>query len=161
MISKSREQVIDKFFKEFFTWKADNIGMWIVAGFMEVICVGLMCIPFQNMIEEGLVGIAAILAVSGAWYYINPYIFYMDEGKRRRIYYVINYLPVSLKELRIFRLKKVTLFCVKMFLIFLVGQMIFALIFFHGISWGNLIYPFVCGLVAPMVSAAISIWTVA
>lgn len=161
MISKNREQVIDKFFKEFFTWKADNIGMWIVAGFMEVICVGFMCIPFQNMIEEGLVGIAAILAVLGAWYYINPYIFYMDEGKRRRIYYVINYLPVSLKELRIFRLKKVTLFCLKMFLIFIVGQLIFALICFHEISWGNFIYPFVCGLVAPMVSAFLSIWAVA
>ncbi len=161
MISKSREQMLEQFFKEFFTWKADNIGIWIVAGMLEFVCVILMCIPFQNMQEDGLMGIAAILAVGGAWYYINPYIFYLNEGKRNRIYHVINYLPVSLKELRLFRLKKVTLFCVKIFLVFLVGQMIFALIFFHGISWGNLIYPFVCGLVAPMLSATISVWTVA
>ena len=153
MISKNREQMLNNFFKEFFTWKADNIGIWILAGLLEFVCAILMFIPFQNAREEGVMGFAALLAILGTANYINPYIFYLNEGKRNRIYKVINYLPVSLKELRLFRLKKVTLFCVKMFLIFLAGQVIFSLICFHGISWGNLIYPFVCGLVAPMLAS--------
>ena len=161
MISKSREQVLDKFYKDFFTWKADNIGYWILVGIMETICVFFMCMPFQDISEDGFVGFAAIIAVWGAWFYINPYIFYMKEGKRKRIYHVINYLPVSIKELRIFQLKKVALFCCIMFLIFLVVQMMFAWICFREISWGNLIYPFVCGFVAPMLSYVLSIWSVA
>lgn len=161
MISKSREQMLNHFFKEFFTWKADNIGMWILAGVLEVICVIAMCIPIQDKPADGLVLLVTLLAVQGVSFYINPYIFYLNEGKRTRIYPLINYLPVSRKELRIFQLKKATLFCVKMFLIFLVGQMMFALICFHEIGWGNLIYPLICGLVAPMISGVISIWAVA
>ena len=100
------------------------------------------------------------MSLTGAVYYINPYIYYQNEGKRESIYEVIKFLPVSRRELRIFRLKKVVLFCLKLFPIFLGGQIISALVCFRSIGWENLLYPFVFGLVTPLLLAGSSLWAV-
>ena len=159
-IDKDREEVLAGFFKNFFSWKADNIGYWIVAAMAELYAIVVMCIPFQNLIKENIWRVTFILTVGGAIEYICPYIFYRDGRKNRRIYDTIKYLPVSLEELKLFRLKKSVKFCLKMFGIFFAGQIIFSLICFHQIGWGNLLFPIIGGLLIPLVMSGIYVWTV-
>lgn len=154
MIDKRKELVLEKFFKDFLSWKVDNLSYWILAGIFETICVIFMCIPYQKMSVEDL-WVPIMVGVAGTMFYISPYIYYRNEGKEERIYDIICYLPVSLRELRMFRLKKTILFCLKMYLIFFAGQIIFSLICYHGISWGAFLYPFVLGLVVPLLLTGI------
>lgn len=159
-IDKSREEVLNSFFKDFFSWKADNIGYWILAAMVELEAVCVMCIPFQNINKKNIWWISLILIVCGVIEYINPYIYYKDDRKNRCIYDTIKYLPVSLEELKLFRWKKSVKFCLKMFGIFFAGQIIFSLICFHQIGWGNLLFPIVGGLLIPLVMSGIYVWTV-
>lgn len=159
-IDKSREEVLNSFFKDFFSWKADNIGYWILAAMAELEAVCVMCIPFQNLNKKNIWWISLLLIVGGVIEYINPYIYYRDERKNRRIYDTIKYLPVSSEELKLYRLKKRVIFCLKMFAIFFVGQIISSLICFHQISLSNLLYPIVGGLLFPLVMSGLYVWTV-
>ncbi len=149
MMDKNREQLLSGFFKEFFTWKADNLMYWILAGIADTGGIVAMCIPYQNM-SKNLWGLAALLVYAGAAEYISPYIFYQSGTKSERVYDTIKYLPVSLRELKLFRIKKVTIFCLKMFAIFLAGQLILSLICFQTIGLGNFLYPLVSGLIVPL-----------
>ena len=148
-MDKDREQLLNSFFKEFFTWKADNLGLWILAGIADTGAIVAMCIPYQN-ITKNTWGIATLLVYAGVMEYISPYIIYQSGTQSKRFYDTIKYLPVSLSELKLFRIKKVIIFCLKMFVIFLAGQLICSLICFHTIGWGNILYPLVCGLIIPL-----------
>ena len=159
-IDKEREEVLTGFFKNFFSWKADNIGYWIVAVMVELEAVVVMCIPFQNLNKENVWWVSLLFVVGGALLYISPYIYYRDGMKERHIYDTIKYLPVSSEELKFFRWKKSGIFCLKMFGIFFAGQMISSLICFQQIGWSNLLFPIVGGLLLPLVMSGLHIWTV-
>ena len=46
------QRKVRKFYKEFLSWKAENIGVWIGTGFIEVLFAVMMMIPYQEMLHD-------------------------------------------------------------------------------------------------------------
>ena len=42
---KKEQQKVRAFYKEFLSWKAESIGQWIGAGFLEVVFGIMMMVP--------------------------------------------------------------------------------------------------------------------
>ena len=149
MIDQKQQKVIAEFFKDFHSWSASNIGMWIGAGFFIMFQLIFMWIPYQDMAEDNLSGLMLIFSVWGAFLYILPYVSYNVMGKQYRIYDKIKYFPVSLQQLRLFRLKKLAKFCSITFVVFLAGQLLFSYIGYHEIGIGSILYPVIGGFLIP------------
>lgn len=150
---KKQQETLQIFFTNFLSWDTGNIGQWIVTGIMEVVLGIFLWIPYQEMSKEGHDSIRVLLFPSlwGAMTYLLPYIQFTEDKRNKRVYEKLKYLPISLKELRYFRLKKLTVFCFKLFLIFLAGQLFFSAVFFHEITLANIAYPAFYGLILPLV----------
>lgn len=153
---KKQQRMLDAFFKEFFTWNVQHVGMWLLTGIMILSFVCFMMVPYQEIVapSEEHVNIEAwliLMGIAGLNYYLMPYSRYNDGTKGRFIYIYekIKYLPVSLKELRIFRIRKVFWFCLKLFVVLLIGQLVFAEIGFGEIVLGNFLYPFIFAFLIP------------
>lgn len=98
-MDKNRMQIYEVFYKEFFTWKADNIGNWLVTGIMEFAMGIFMCIPYQEIRKADLIPFVWFFALCGGMFYLMPYLKSSDGGKLCRIYEKIKYLPISLQEI--------------------------------------------------------------
>lgn len=147
-VHNRQQQILEMFFKEFLSWKADNIGVWIAAVMLEILQGICFCIPYQMVGKsdmELLIGIELFCGVFGTMTYLMPYVRFTEKKGQVNIYKKLKYLPVSLKEIRIFRLKKLVRFCFRLFLIFLAVQLFLVLLCYHQIALGNLWYPFVFG----------------
>lgn len=150
MTDKKQQAVIAEFFKEFHSWSATNVGVWLGAGFCTVLQGILLMIPYQGMAKDNLDSLILLFGMWGAILYINPYVFFPEKGKQYRIYDKLRYFPVSLKQLRIFRLRKLGQFCSITFVVFLAGQLLFSYIGYREIGLGNLLYVVIGGLVIPL-----------
>lgn len=156
---KKEQQILQGFFKEFFTWSAENIGQWIVAGIMMVLLGICMLMPFQEFQndERTMLVVASYAGIIGGWSYLNPYLHFSEDKKRRRIYEKLQYLPVSLKALRMFRFRKLATFYLRLLPIFYVEQLFMSFLIYRGITWGNVLYPLVSGFLFPVVVLGLTV----
>jgi len=152
-----REQIYESFYKELFSWKADNIGLWITAGLFEFFHGCMMSFPYQDMAEDNMLGFSAFFGMWGVMCYISPYLQYTEQGKSTKLYDKLQYLPISLKELQTYRTKKLAIFCFKMFSIFLVLQLFFAFISYRMITLANILYVVICGFIIPFVISMLAV----
>lgn len=150
----NREQEkIFAFYKEFWSWKADNIGMWIGAGIVEVLFGIFMMIPYPEMQSDmGFVVLPMIMGFGGAAMYIAPYISFREGQDTVSIYEKIKYLPIDYLEVKKMRLRKLVQFVAKVFVIIFVCQMFFTYYGFGAIRPEDVIYAVLVGLVWPIVS---------
>ena len=157
-MDERQQQTIAEFFKDYNSYTAANIGMWIGAGLAEFFLGIFMCFPYQDIKMDAFADLMIFFSFWGAWLYIMPYIAYYTEGKKHRIYDKLKYFPVSLRQLRLFRMKKLIRFCLIVFGFFLVGQLFFAFISYGRIELCNLLYPLIGGFIIPFgVSAVVCI----
>ena len=149
-----QHRILDKFYKEFFSWSCLNIGYWIMSGIGVMIQTIFMFVPYQEICKDGfdrtVIFYVAMSASTAVFMYIMPYTRFKDKGELGTIYNKIKNLPISASVLRSYRLKKVISFTLKLFCISFVGQMFTSLIFFQEITMNNILYPVVCGLVIPL-----------
>ena len=142
---------VRKFYKTFLSWKAENIGMWIGAGFLEILFAISMMIPLQEIVyEPGLVTFPFLLSVLGAMLYIRPYQVFVEERQETSIYEKIKYLPIDIAEIRKMRVVYLVSFVGKIFPIVLILQLLFAHWYFE-ITLGNVIYAVIMGVVLPII----------
>lgn len=153
---KKQQDILEAFYKEFFSWSAGNIGMWLVTGIMEFIHGIFMWFPYQAAEEMEVLGLIVLFGMCGAANYMAPYLQFTEKGKTVKVYDKLQYLPISLRELQIFRLKKLARFYAKLFLVFLVGQVFFSLVCYHEITWGNIGYVVICGFLIPFLVSGIT-----
>lgn len=159
LYNKKQQQLFDTFFKEFFTWSAENIGNWIVCGILVFVHGIFMVIPYQsyqNFDEKG----HYIFIVLGYMWYLMPYIRFTESRKIQNIYEKIKYMPISLPQLRIYRIKKLAVFCLKCLAVFLIGQIFFSLVIYHEITLTNISYTIVWGFLYPFGINAL-MWSIA
>ena len=84
---KKEQQKVRAFYKEFLSWKAESIGQWIGAGFLEVLFCIMMMVPYQEMKEDnGFVVMPMLFRFLGAMLYIAPYLTFREEGNSVSIY---------------------------------------------------------------------------
>ena len=156
----SREQEkISAFYKEFWSWKADNIGMWIGAGIFEVLFGVFMMIPYPEMQSDmGLIVLPMMMGFAGGAMYVAPYISFREGQETVSIYEKIKYLPVDYREMKKFRLKKLVLFVAKVFIVIFACQMFFTYFGVGSIRLADVAYAVLVGLVWPIVSNLPYVW---
>lgn len=148
MMDKKQQEVLEQFFKELFTWDMANVGFWVVTGLMELILGVLLLIPAEEL-DSALKGICFMVSIFGANWYIMAYLQIYDDGKQCKVYDRLKYLPVSLQQIRLFRLRKLVVFSAKMTAVFLVVQLL-ALLFSREFSWASILYPVCFGFLFPV-----------
>lgn len=151
-----RERVIDQFFKEFFSWDTGNVGMWILTGVAVFLAGIAMCFPYQSWESPDILWFVGMFGMSAVTSYLAPYLHFQEEGKSQKIYNKLQYLPVGLKELQRYRLKKVFLFCLKVAAIFLLIQLFFTLVVYHTITLWNIGYVVIGGFLFPLCVGALT-----
>ncbi len=159
---KKQQKVIAAFFKEFFTWSAANIGMWILSGIMVVNQAVFFTVQYQEVGSElkedrFIVIMIAFMSASAAMSYIQPYMNYNENRVATKIFDKIRYLPVSRDALRLFRFKKLFKFVGLVFAVDFTLQIIMTLLIVGNISIGNILYPLVIGFIVPFVLTGVYI----
>ena len=150
----NREQEkIEKFYREFWSYKAENIGMWIGAGFLEVLFGIFMMIPYPEMQSDmSFVALPLMLGFAGGAMYLAPYISFFEGQTGIAIYEKIKYLPIDYREVKKYRLKKLMMFVAKVFVIMFAGQMFFTYFGVGTIRLVDVVYAVLVGYVWPIVS---------
>lgn len=154
LYDKKQQQLLDTFFKEFFTWSASNVGMWIAAGILIFMHSIFMVIPYQSMKDFDSNSLYTVCILGYLWYLL-PYSQFTEQKKNQSVYEKIKYLPISLKQFRIFRLRKLLRFCLQLLAVFMVGQLFFSFVVYHEITLANIYYPLVWGFAFPFGLVAI------
>lgn len=148
----SEQKKVREFYKEFLTWSADNIGMWIAAGFMEVFYFAMMAIPYEEMAEEGALALfPLVLGFLGPYFYLNPYLVFREDTKSYSIYERIQFLPVDFREIQKMRVIYLAKFVVKIAPAIILIQLL-TTGFSYGITAESIVYAIFCGLVWPFLS---------
>lgn len=156
---QAEKDIVRKFYKDFFTWKADKVGMWVAAGLAEFVYVCLLIIPFEEMKgEKTVIAIMLLLGVVASYMYLVPYLTFTEEGKRCRIYQKIKYLPVDKSIIQQVRVEQLLKFVLKLFPIIAVLQLGMSLIVEHRLSGWNIAYVLWFGLLWPFITNLPTAW---
>lgn len=148
----SEQMKVRKFYKEFFSWSADNLGPWIAAGFMEVFYFAMMAIPYEEILEEGaFVLFPLMLGFFGAYFYLNPYIVFREDTKTYSIYERIKFLPVDFREIQKMRTIYLAKFVAKIAPMIILIQLL-TTHFSYGITVESVVYAVFGGLIWPFLS---------
>ena len=150
------QKMIRKFYKEFLSWKSENIGMWIGAGFVEMFLLLSAMVPFQEVlgtseIERTMIIMVAVVGWLAPFLYIMPYVTFKEEQKDCSITAKLKYLPVDIKEIQKMRVTFLLKFVVKQFVAAMVLQMLTSMYSYGEITWANVWYIVVAALVWPLV----------
>lgn len=146
---KSRQPIIDDFYKEYFTYDISNIGYWIVSGIFTFMQLVFSAVPVQQLLKEGsdreFFGIMAFVIIFPVFFYLQAFITGQERyanglGRVTSLYSAIKYLPISIKALRLYRFKKMVRHILKVLLICTVLQLGISLIAYHSITWQNLVF---------------------
>lgn len=146
---KSQQDVIDDFFKEYFTYDISNVGCWLVSGIFTFIQIVFSAFPVQQLLKEGVdgefLGIMAFVIIFPVFFYLQAFITGQERyatglGRVTSLYSAIKYLPVSIKTLRLYRFKRMVRHILKVFFICAVLQLGISLIAYHSITWQNLVF---------------------
>lgn len=149
---KKEQQKVRAFYKEFLSWKAESIGQWIGAGFLEVLFGIMMMVPYQEMKEDnGFVVMPMLFGFLGAMLYIAPYLTSREEGNQVSIYEKIKYLPVDYRQIQKMRVWYLIRFVAKIFPVLFLLQMATSY-WSKTLTAANLIYAILLGLVWPILS---------
>lgn len=155
---RKQQQLLQVFYKDFFLWNTENVLQWIGVGIIEVIYCIFLWIPYQEMKDSINIILWMYFGIFGSMVYLRPYIRFKEDKKISNVYEKLKYLPITREGIRIFRFIKLTIFCLKMFVIFLTGQLFFSLVAFHEILWANIWYPTVFGFLLPFGVNTIALW---
>lgn len=154
---KVQEQRIQKFYKEFLSWSADNIGVWIGAGALEFL-MGISCaVPLQEMLSDvdgdSRLMMVMLLALGsiGATLYIRPYVVFTEEKKSVSILEKVKFLPIDIGEIRRYRTKKMLFFLLKLFPVFLALQCATTYYSYGRITIWNVLYIMLVTVLIPFV----------
>ena len=117
----------------------------------------LLIMPFQ--IWEGdyqVLGITFFTELMGLEIYVKQYCEFREDGKRKSVYKIIRYAPVSCKQFVLYALKKLLKLCLCLTGVAIVCQVVFALAFLNTFSVGNLLLPLLGCLILPMLLTGIT-----
>lgn len=157
-MNKEQEKIF-AFYKEFWSWNAENIGMWIGAGILEVLFAIFMMIPYAEMQSDmGMVVLPMLMGFGGGAMYIAPYITFREGTDTVSIYEKIKYLPIDYREVKRLRLKKLIQFVAKIFVVILVFKLFFSTFGMEMIRGVDILYTILVGLVWPVLSVFPYVW---
>lgn len=163
MFKRKEEQLIDEFYKAFLNGRVQQVGTWLLVGICLFFEIFMAAFPVSEIImstdeDANLLFLVFVFsALFGAFFYVNMYQFFM-EGQGQRLYSdVLQYIPVSYKDLCIYKTKKLAVFLARITGITLVLQVLVAFLR-HNLSIWNVVYIFVVAFLLPFLWTALYIW---
>ena len=156
---KTQQNMLEKFFEDYFEKSKINTGYNIVGIIFIVMLLIVLWIPYQIHEEEPIIKTCGLIwGMVGYYVYLNKYKFAFDKrGAITKVYPYLQYLPISKRELKIFQLKKLIFLQTRVYLIAQVGQLLFGLIAYHQVTLSNFGFPFGHALLFPFLVVGISI----
>lgn len=151
-MNHKQEVLLDKFFSNVELWWPNSYGNKVVSFIMLPLAIFLLILPCQMW--EGdyhLIIMVFLLEFMGLEMYLKPYFVFLDDsGKIVRVDDIIRYLPVSYKQLTLYRWKKLIKLCLRLTGITMFCQVAFSFAFLHTVTWGNILMPLICTLILPV-----------
>lgn len=151
-MNKKTQILLEKFYEEEKTWWRDCYGLHIAALIILPIAMFLLILPCQ--IWEGdytILPMYVMLELMGLEFDMKRYFQFRENGKIKSVYMVTRYLPIARREIIIYALRKLLKRCLQLTGISLGCQIVFSLLFLHTVAPGNLLMPFLCCFLFPMV----------
>ena len=146
----AEQRKVRAFCKEFLSWKAESVGMWIGAGILEVLYVIMMMIPYQEMkTDMAFIVFPLMFGYLGPMLYISPYLTFREGTNVVYIYEKLKYLPIDRKEIRKMRVTKLVLFVGKIFPIVCIVQLLFTYFGYGEILLEDIVYACLMGFIWP------------
>lgn len=155
-----RQQILlDDFYSKQKIWWPDYFYGNIVAMICLPIAMMLLIVPYQ--VWEGdhqILGPILLLELMGLEMYVKRYYQFQEGGKNKKVCDVLQYLPVSRRQIVLYGLKKLIRIC-----LYLTGgaalcQSAAALLFWHSLSPENIGMPVLCCLVIPLLILGPAFW---
>lgn len=163
MFKRKEEQLIDNFYKALLQGSMQQVGTWLMVGLCLFFEIGISAVPVLEIImsTDGdanlLFFVFVFSALLGAFIYINMYHSFI-EGQGHRLYSdVLQYIPVSYKDLCAYKTKKLFMFLVRITGIALALQVLVAFLR-HSLSIWNVVYVFVVAFLLPFLWTVLYIW---
>ena len=148
----SEQRKVRKFYKEFLTWSADNVGLWLAAGFFGVLYLVFAAVPYQEMLEERAFLILPLMfGFLMAFFYLKPYLTFQENTESFSIYERIKYLPVDLREIQKMRVIYLAKFVLKVAPVLILVQL-FTSHFSYEITLEVVLYAIFEGILWPFLS---------
>lgn len=151
-LDKKEQTLLEHFFAEEKIWYPDYWGLRFAGSLMFVIAMFLFVMPFQ--IWEGdytPLMTMLVLELAGVELYLDRYCRFRAEGKIWDVYEVLRQLPLSHRQLKIYRVRKLLKLCLKMTGTAVICQTASAGVFMRTFSMGNILMPVVFCFLVPMV----------
>lgn len=148
---KKQQTLLEHFFTEQKIWYPDYWGLCLAGGIMFVLAMFMFIMPIQ-LWEGDYTPLLTMLCLEliGVELYLGRYCSFRAEGKIWDVYEVLRQLPVSRRQLKIYRVRKLLKLCLKMTGTAVICQTAFAGVFMHTFFIGNIVMPVVCCLLTPM-----------
>ena len=160
-----QQKLLEAFFKEYKTWNWGDLGLKFAGWF----CIGcsmiFQVIPWQSWdfetfsFDKFTIFVTVYLKMIGIDTIMRGYKDFTENPggrKRKRFGEILKCVPVSVHQLSVFRLKRAIPFCFKLSVITLAFQVIGALIVYHGITAGNILFPLVGTFMIPIAGVIIT-----
>ncbi len=146
---EKQQKVIEGFYKELFSYGAADVAIKFLAVVMEGILVLMVwCASFDADWKQML----GLIILSGSYsgiYAVMPYVSFNENSKQASIVKKLKYLPVSLREVKIFCMRKFLKIKCPGLIIMLAGNVVFASIG-GGVMVRTFAYPVLMGFCYPL-----------
>lgn len=153
IFDEKKQQILEGFYKEFFSYGYGGIGMWIAAGFC-IVFAGMFCfMPYYKMLEGDIYSQAVVIlfAMGGFAYYVSPYIAFVENTKQKRIYTKLKYLPITKKDIMAFCIRRLVKLSAILLPIFLIGQIFCTWVSKFQFGFFTFWYPVGYGVIIPFI----------
>lgn len=147
-----QENKLNAFYKEYLKKAEDEkLASNLITGIMLFCGIFVFLIPWQSIEAEGNeVGIWVWIMIMAVTFYTQRYRFCNEGKKQIKLSEKMRFFPISKKEIKKFHMRKIIQFCSVICCTCVVGQVIFALLFYHSLTWGNLLYPLYLTFLIPV-----------
>ena len=125
---EKQQNILAGFYKELFSYGAADVAVKMLTVVMEGILILLVwCASFDTDWKQRL----GLIILSGCYsgiYSVMPYVSFNENSKQASLLQKLKYLPVSLREVKIFCMRKFLKIKLPGLIIMLAGNVLFALI---------------------------------
>lgn len=153
-VDEKQQKMITRLFKEWTSWCPEHVGNNFIAAILIGISMIFWIMPYQIWEWEdyevwGIIYMGELIGIS---FYAQKFIYYKEGTKMKKLYEVFRNLPVSYTQLHIFRIRKIMKLCLWLTGSTVICQIVFAAVFLHTFSMGNICYPFLGHFIIPLLS---------
>lgn len=146
MIDKKQQCILDKFFEEETTWFPEHVISKFVAYLLIGISSMTLLMPYDTMEFSKDIKMYIMLCMLysvGINIYANIFSVYNERGIQKSLYELLRWMPVSLIQLKLYRLRKIIKICTISSIVLVIAKIIIAIC-----RWKFFVFDFIMAVFA-------------